>query len=75
MLILSRTLIARQLGVKPRTIDAWARRGHITRHPAGYNITEVLAWWDSPDRQRMAELVSRRVACGANHTRVTSTRR
>lgn len=57
---LGRTQIAKYLGVKPRTIDAWARRGHITRHPDGYDVTEVLSWWDDDQRQRMAALVSHR---------------
>lgn len=56
-----RSQLAMLLGIKPRTVDAWVRRGHITRHPDGYDPADVLAWWENETRQKMAAVVSCRV--------------
>ena len=58
---LGRSQLAMLLGIKPRTVDAWARRGHVTRHPDGYDPGEVLSWWENETRQKMAAVVSCRL--------------
>jgi hypothetical protein len=33
--------------VQPATIRKWVERGIITRHPDGYDLTELLHWIDT----------------------------
>jgi hypothetical protein len=44
--------------VQPATIRKWVERGIITRHPDGYDLTELLHWIDTRDRN-MADLATR----------------
>lgn len=32
--------------IKPVTLRLWVHRGHITRGPGGYDLTEILAYLD-----------------------------
>lgn len=41
-------LALRQSGhtIKPGTLRAWVKRGHLTRGPGGYELREILAYLD-----------------------------
>jgi hypothetical protein len=47
--------------VQPATIRKWVERGIITRHPDGYDLTELLHWIDTirdTDKARGAVVAS-----------------
>lgn len=46
-------LALRQSGhhIKPGTLRAWVARGHITRGPGGYDLTEIVAYLDTRTTQ------------------------
>lgn len=55
----SAEVIASIFKVQVRTVRMWARRGYITAGAEGYDLREVLDWWDNHRDHRMASLRTR----------------
>jgi hypothetical protein len=58
MILVPLAVAASVAEVQPATVRQWVARGIITRYPDGYDLTELLHWIDTRNRN-MAELATR----------------
>lgn len=46
--------------VQAATIRQWVHRGHISAHPGGYDVLEILHWLDQRSVAAVAACATRR---------------